>query len=108
SLCSADRRPDPGNASVSPCASTAWFHLYRRLRGMPSSRHNCAIGLLPARICRTASRLNSAVNCCRLTIEHLRGHCPLYQVSELPGPLQVHFSPRETGIKVDFPHHGEK
>src|SRR3546814_9288271 len=44
-------------------------------------------------------------------MEHLRDHCPRYQVSELAGPLQVHFSVQidpsiATGENGALPLHG--
>src|SRR3546814_19780197 len=44
-------------------------------------------------------------------MEQLRDHCPRYQVAELAGPLQVHFSVQidpsiATGGNGDLPLHG--
>ncbi len=66
------RPPLPGNA-VSPCVSNSSCHLYRWLRRKPNSRATAAAGRPDDFHSRTASILNSVVNCCRFAIGHLPG-----------------------------------
>jgi hypothetical protein len=63
-------RPAPRKA-WSHFFSASCAHLYRRLRGIPSSRATVATGLPLVCIIRMASRLNSALNLRRFSLEHL-------------------------------------
>lgn len=72
------RPPLPGNAA-SPYVSNACGHLYKWLCRSPNSQASAAAGRSNDFQSRTASRLNSVVNCCCSATRHLPGVLPSFE-----------------------------